>query len=98
MDFFKPVGDRIVIKPDPPPTEAKRGKIILQVDKTEAEMTTGVIVGIGEEVTAPVKLGDRVLHSPYTGMMITMRGVSFKILTSYDVMGIMLDGGDAEAE
>ncbi len=84
------LGDRILVKPDKMPDEIEVGGIIRMTDSTK-EVTTGRVVQIGSDVptTMPIQVGDRVLHSPYSGFAVTLGGAPYKLLTSFEVLAIL---------
>lgn len=73
------IGDRIVIKLDPPETETESGLIIPDnaqegsiTGTVKAVSKTGVLMGNGEYRPLDVKEGDRVLVKRYVGTEITL--------------------------
>ena len=59
MIKFKPVTDRVAIRLDPKEEKTKGGIIV--ADTIEKPRTTGIVEGIGPNVRADIKIGDRVL-------------------------------------
>ena len=97
--MFKPLGDRIVVRPDRKPDETltQQGLILMQEEK---EATTGRIVRMGQDAEFTVttlRVGDRVVYSPWTGFALTISGETLKILGSSEIMGILDDEDDQAA-
>jgi len=59
MIKFKPVTDRVAIRLDPKEEKTKGGIIV--ADTIEKPRTTGIVEGMGPNVRADIKIGDRVL-------------------------------------
>ncbi len=59
MIKFKPVTDRVAIRLEPKEERTKGGIIV--ADTIEKPRTTGIVEGIGPNVRADIKIGDRVL-------------------------------------
>ena len=59
MIKFKPVTDRVAIRLDPKEEKTKGGIIV--ADTIEKPRTTGIVEGMGPDVKADIKIGDRVL-------------------------------------
>lgn len=63
-----PLGDRVLVTPDPVEEETESGLILKQEWRPE---TSGIIAAIGEKVRS-VKVGDHVIFSWQVGQEITL--------------------------
>lgn len=94
---FKPMFDKVVIKPDAP-KEASEGGILLPPSAMETE-AKGIVVaaGLGEQledgkiIPMSVKVGDHVLYGKYAGSDIKIDGEDFVILEEESILGIFED-------
>lgn len=60
MDIkFKPVTDRVIVRLEPKSQKTSGG--IIKVETVEMPRNIGIVVGIGSEVKADIKIGDKVL-------------------------------------
>ena len=93
---FKPLGDRIVVKPSLKEGEKRLASGIIipeTVDKEKPAQGTVVAVGPGkyedgERVPMPVKVGDTVLFSKYGYDEVKIEGQEYYILSESGVLGI----------
>lgn len=62
---LKPLADRILIKPDEPPTQTKSGLHLIEHWRAEQ---TGIVAAMGELTRTPdFKVGDAVIFAPTAG-------------------------------
>ncbi len=95
--FVEPLGDRVVVYPDPPDDVSEGGIIIPDLAKHRPQMGTVVAVGPGRWVPEmqdykPLGLeaGDRILFSKYGGTDIELNiDESVTIINEADIMGIV---------
>lgn len=81
--MFKPLNDRVLIKPEDKPTETSSG--ILLSDKTQEKPVIGkVIVG-----NKDVKEGDRVLFSKFGYDEVTLDGDLYYVVSDCNILGIL---------
>jgi len=97
-----PVGDKILVKPDPVETKTKSG-IIMAVDerREQAASVTGTVIALGEvafkefvggafkQIYAPLaKVGDRIQYRRYTGVAVVDEetGEEFLLMNDNDVL------------
>jgi chaperonin GroES len=81
--MFKPLNDRVLIKPEDKPTETFSG--ILLSDKTQEKPVIGeVIVG-----NKDVKEGDRVLFSKFGYDEVTLDGDLYYVVSDCNILGIL---------
>ncbi|HBQ22030.1 MAG: co-chaperone GroES [Deltaproteobacteria bacterium GWA2_38_16] len=92
---FKPLSDRLLVKRVIEETKTKGGIIIpdtAQEKPQEAEVVAvgdGKLLENGTKRPLPIKAGDRVLFSKYSGTEIKLEGVEHLILKEEDVLGIV---------
>lgn len=56
---FRPVTDRVIVRLEPKRQKTAGG--IIKVETVEMPRNSGIVVGIGPEVRADIKIGDKVL-------------------------------------
>ncbi|MFA5114208.1 MAG: co-chaperone GroES [Candidatus Margulisiibacteriota bacterium] len=89
-----PIGDRIVIKPEPEETKTKSGIVLPDAAKEKPSEGTVVAVGSGrildngQKVSPEVKIGDKVIYSKYGGTEVKLEGDEFIILAERDILAI----------
>lgn len=91
--MLKPLGPRVLIRPDNPITTTKGGLVL--PDKAQKTVTRGEIVEVGEaeEGFAPLQLeeGDRVVYSQYAGHEISEKDEILILMHVKDVLAIEVD-------
>jgi len=81
--MFKPLNERVLVKPEDKPTETSSG--ILLSDKTQEKPVIGeVIVG-----NKDVKEGDRVLFSKFGYDEVTLDGDLYYVVSDCNILGIL---------
>lgn len=82
-----PLGDRVLVQPDPLDEETASGLIVKQAWRPE---TTGVITAIGEKVSS-VKVGDHVIFSWQVGQEITLNlgEARYLLMRESDLMAVI---------
>ncbi len=94
MDL-KPLGDRIVVKPnDEDESRTASGLVIPDTAKEKPQLGEVLAVGPGEykdgeRVPVDVSVGDLVFYSKYGGTEVKVEGEDFLILSSRDVLAIL---------
>lgn len=94
MPGFKPLHDKVLIKPDDALTVTKGG--ILIPDQGQEKPHRGTVIAIGSGRIAEdgtirpldVKKGDKVLYGKYNGSEIEIEGVKHMILTESEIIGL----------
>ncbi len=90
MINFKPLTDRVIIKPAPTEETTKFGIII--PDTAKEKPLTGEVVAVGsgkKDEPMTVKIGDNVLYSKYAGADITIDGEAYLIMKESDIFAII---------
>jgi chaperonin GroES len=89
---IKPIGDRILVEPVEE-KEVKKGGIIIP-DTAKEKPQEGIIIAKtnddGKKIPFEVKKGDRVLVSKYGGTEIKIDGKEYKILSSDDILAVLV--------
>uniref|UniRef100_A0A6M3L944 Putative chaperonin n=1 Tax=viral metagenome TaxID=1070528 RepID=A0A6M3L944_9ZZZZ len=93
---FEPLGDRVLVLPDPVEDVTVGGIIIPDTAKGRQVQGTVVATGPGRwhaesQTYTPlsVKAGDRVLYGKYAGTDITVDDMDYVVTTEEDIMGIV---------
>ncbi|CAM3130834.1 co-chaperone GroES [Rariglobus hedericola] len=93
---FKPLGDRILLKPLEDTKEQVRGGIIIPDSAKEKPQEAEVIaLGTGKKdengksVPFEVKVGDKVLISKYGGSEVKIDDVKHTIVREDDILGVI---------
>ena len=81
--MFKPLNNRILIKPEDKPTETSSG--ILLSDKTQEKPVIGLVV-VGNK---DVKEGDRVLFSKFGYDEVTIDDVLYYVVSDFNILGVL---------
>lgn len=91
---IRPLGNRVVVEPEGR-KEKSPGGIVLP-DSATQKATRGVVIAAGPGIldkslacgTIPMtlRIGDRVMFTPYAGTEIEHEGKSFRVLTEEDVI------------
>lgn len=96
MASIKPLGDRVVVKPEPAEEKTASGLFIPDTAKEKPQRGTVVAVGPGKvengnKIDMTVSEGDTVLYGKYSGTEITMDGDDVLIMRESDILGIIND-------
>jgi|TARA_B100000902_G_C27198221_1_gene857600 chaperonin GroES len=87
---FKPLADRVLVKPEA--AEEKTASGIIIPDTAKEKPQKGKIIAIGEGTTdhkMNVKVGDRVLYGKYSGTELTIDDTDYLIMKESDIFGIV---------
>lgn len=92
---FKPLGDRVLLKPVEE-KEVKKGGIIIP-DSAKEKPQEGDIIALGtgridedgKKVEFSVKKGDRVMYGKYSGQEVKINGLEHIIIKEEDILGII---------
>ena len=84
----KPLGDRVLVKPDAVETKTAGGIII--PDTAQEKTQRGVVVAVGDDKEKiKVSVGQKVIHHKYAGTQIQIDGVDHLILKSNDLVAVV---------
>ena len=93
---IKPLGDRVVVKPQEAEEKTAGGLFIPDTAKEKPQRGTVVAVGPGKvengtKIDMSVKEGDTVLYGKYAGTEITLGDEEVMIMRESDILGIVND-------
>ena len=88
---LKPLGDRVIIKPDEAETTTASGLYI--ASEAKEKPTTGVVLAVGDgkldkdgkHLPMPVEVGDKVIYGKFGGTEVTVDGEDVLILRADDL-------------
>ena len=84
----KPLGDRVLVKPDAVETKTAGGIII--PDTAQEKTQRGVVVAVGDDKEKiKVSVSQKVIHDKYAGTQIQIDGVDHLILKSNDLVAVV---------
>lgn len=91
---IKPLGDRVLVRPDAAEEKTSFGIIIPDTAKEKPQRGTVVAVGAGKvengvKIEMSVNEGDKVLYGKYAGTEITVDGEDLMIMRESDILGII---------
>jgi chaperonin GroES len=94
MAGIKPLGDRVVVKPQPAEEKTASGLFIPDTAKEKPQKGTIVAVGPGRvengnKIDMTVKEGDTVLYGKYSGTEIELDSDDLLIMRETDILGIV---------
>ena len=96
MASIKPLGDRVVVRPQPAEEKTASGLFIPDTAKEKPQRGTVVAVGPGKvengtKVDMTVSEGDIVLYGKYSGTEIAINNEDLLIMRESDILGIVND-------
>ncbi len=89
-----PIGDRVVVKPEPEEQKTKSGIVLPDSAKEKPSEGTVIAVGPGkvlengQRVALEVKIGDKVIYSKYGGTEVKIEAEDYIILNERDILAI----------
>ncbi len=87
---FKPIADRVLVKPAEAEQTTKGGIIIPDTAKEKPQRGKVVAVGTGKkDEPMTVKVGDTVLYGKYSGTEINLEGDEYLIMRESDILGAL---------
>jgi chaperonin GroES len=92
---LKPLGDRIVVKPEEEAeSRTASGLVIPETAKEKPQLGKVLAVGPGEfkdgeRIPLDVEVGDTVFYSKYGGTEVKVEGEDFLILSARDVLAVV---------
>ena len=94
INKLTPIGDRVVVKPEPEEQKTKSGIVLPDTAKekpsegTVVAIGTGRILDNGQKVPMEVKIGDKVIYSKYGGTEVKIDSEEYIILSEKDILAI----------
>jgi chaperonin GroES len=94
MTSIKPIGDRVVVRPQAAEEKTSSGLFIPDTAKEKPQRGEVLFVGPGavqdgKKVDMTVKAGDSVLYGKYSGTEITLDGEEVLIMRENDILGVI---------
>ncbi len=94
MAAIKPLGDRVVVRPEAAEEKTESGLYIPDTAKEKPQRGTVVSVGPGRvengtKIDMTVDKGDKVLYGKYAGTEITIDGEDLLIIRENDILGVI---------
>ena len=87
---FKPINDRVVVKPAPADEKTKGGIIIPDTAKEKPQRGEVIAVGPGKDGNKmTVKKGDTILYGKYEGQELAYEGEDYLIMREDDILVIL---------
>ena len=92
---YRPLGDRLLVKPKPSEEKTKSGIVLPDSAKEKPQEGTVISVGTGAKdesgklIPMEVKVGDVVLYSKYSGTEVKIEGEEHLIIKENDVLAIV---------
>lgn len=87
---FKPLADRVLVKPAPAEEKTASGLYIPDTAKEKPQRGEVVAVGTGKkDEPMHVQVGDHVLYGKYAGTEITIDGVEYLMMKESDIFGTL---------
>jgi chaperonin GroES len=85
---FRPIGDRVLVKPAEAEETTKGGIIIPDTAKEKPQRGKVIAIGTGKkDEPITVKVGDTVLYGKYSGTEISLEGDEYLIMRESDILG-----------
>ncbi len=92
---YKPLGDRLLVKPNPSEEKTKSGIVLPDSAKEKPQEGKVIAAGSGtrdekgNKIPMEVKVGDVVLYSKYSGTEVKIDGEEHLIIKESDVLAIV---------
>ena len=89
-----PIGDRVVVKPEPEEVKTRSGIVLPDSAKEKPQEGTVIAVGAGrvldngQKVAPEVKVGDKIIYSKYGGTEVKIENEEYIILSERDIHAI----------
>lgn len=93
---FKPLFDRVVIKPEIDEHVANCGIVLPETSQEKPQIGTIIAIGDGENIDndknqMKVSVGDKVIFSKYAGVEIKLEGENYIVMRQLDIIGVFDD-------
>ncbi len=95
---WRPLGDRVVVKPVEREEKTKSGIYLPDTAKEKPQegiieaVGTGRILDNGTKVPMELKVGDRVLYAKYAGNEFKLEDIEYLIISEKDVLAVVGNG------
>lgn len=86
---FKPVGDRVLVRPVEQQEEKTESGIVLPDTATKERQQTAEVVSVGDSAEANVSEGNLVVFARYSGTEIRLDNESHMVLNSDELLGVV---------
>ena len=80
----KPLNNLVLVDRASNPNTSEGGIVLPSTD--EPQQSYGTVLDVGDKVTAPVKVGDTVLFSRYSGTEVTFQGTLFVLMREEELL------------
>jgi len=93
---FRPLHDRILVKPEKQETKTKGGILIPETAQEKPQQGKVIAAGPGRRgadgklIPIDVKVGNKVLYGKWSGTEVKVDGEDLVILSETDVMGVLV--------
>ena len=84
MNQPKPLNNLVLIDRASNPSTSEGGIVLPSTD--EPQQSFGVVLDVGDKVTAPVTAGDTVLFSRYSGTEVTFQGKLYVLMREEELL------------
>ncbi|PID27093.1 MAG: co-chaperone GroES [Candidatus Cloacimonadota bacterium] len=91
MAKFKPIQNRVVVKPIEKEENKTAGGIFLpdSAEKEKPQMGKVIAIGTGEDVKKDIKLDDQVLFGKYSGTEVKLDDEKYLVLNLEDILAVV---------
>lgn len=92
--MFRPLADRVVVKPVQAEEKTKGGIVLPDTAKDKPQEGEVIAVGPGRvldngtKLAPEVKVGDRVIYSKYSGSEVKIEGDEYLIIRESDILAV----------
>ena len=101
LEGVRPIGDRVLIKPDEPETETASGLVLVKSEFSYDDVpVSGIVVALaigprcptcGGTLRQDLAVGDHVVFSPNVGANVTIDGAQYVTLAESDILAKVED-------
>jgi len=99
--MLKPLGDRVVIEPQPQEEVTASGIVLPEKAKEKPMRGKVIAVGSGKlekgnRIPIDVQVGDLVLYNKYAGTEVKLEGKEYLIMRDSDILGVLESAAQKE--
>lgn len=84
---IKPIGERVIIKPQEIETKTSSGIFI--PESAKEKQNTGEVIAVGKLEDNEIKVGDNILYSEHAGTEISLNEEKLIILEKNDILAVI---------